>query len=218
MNRLRQEQKEQKLRGEERQDALENRQSLLRTAERLFTERGIDAVTMTDIAREAGFGQGTLYRHFAHKGKLLNALLLPHFQRFQEQAMSNFGYDEEATNPLQVLHLFLTKYVDFIEEHTVYLQAFYTAYQAQGGFEWYQCAAHQWNKERTAYYLQQAITVGACRTDLDSAYIADALLATVQVDLYLYERHVLGWSVERIVSGLAQVVGGLAQHPFHPLV
>ncbi len=208
---------EQKPRREERRDALENRQCLLQTAEALFAERGVEAVTMTEIARVAGVGQGTLYRHFAHKGELFEALLSPHFQHFQEEANANFGYDEATTNPLQLVHLFLMYFARFIEEHTAYLQALYTAYQTQGGLSFYQCAGHQWNKEWINRALQNAVTVGACRADLDSDYLADALLAPIQVDLYLYQRHILGWSVERIVTGLSQLVEGLAKCPSHPL-
>lgn len=197
-------------RREERRDALENRQSLLQTADALFTERGVEAVTMTEIARAAGVGQGTIYRHFSHKGELMEALLFPHFEHFQEEATANFGNEEATTHPLQLIRLFLIHFAYFIEEHTAYLRALYTAYQTQGGLSFYQCAGHQWNRKWVLHYLQDAIAMGACRTDLDSDYLADALLAAIQVDLYLYQRHTLGWSVERIVTGLSQLIEGLA--------
>ncbi|MFE7875113.1 TetR/AcrR family transcriptional regulator, partial [Micromonospora humida] len=46
-----------------RADALRNRQRLLDTAVRAFSRQGPE-VTLESIAREAGVGIGTLYRHF----------------------------------------------------------------------------------------------------------------------------------------------------------
>lgn len=50
--------------------ASENRSLLLKTAGRLFRERGIDGVGVAEIAREAGLTHGALYAHFASKDAL----------------------------------------------------------------------------------------------------------------------------------------------------
>jgi hypothetical protein len=55
----------------ERRDAAENRQQVLAAASRLFAARGVAAVSMDEIAREACVGKGTLYRRYAHKGGAL---------------------------------------------------------------------------------------------------------------------------------------------------
>lgn len=47
------------------------RERLLDATERIIREQGIMAVTTKDIAREAGFAEGTLYRHFQDKTDLL---------------------------------------------------------------------------------------------------------------------------------------------------
>ena len=46
-----------------RRDAAANRERILDTARRLFSEQGLDA-SMDDVARGAGVGAGTLYRRF----------------------------------------------------------------------------------------------------------------------------------------------------------
>ncbi len=57
-----------------RQDAARNRQLLLDTARRVFGHEGLDAGVET-VAREAGVGTGTLYRHFPSKDDLVSALV-----------------------------------------------------------------------------------------------------------------------------------------------
>src|SRR4051794_8640134 len=59
----------------ERRDAAEHRRRILIAARALFAAQGIDATNMTEIARTAHIGQGTLYRRFAHKGELCEALM-----------------------------------------------------------------------------------------------------------------------------------------------
>jgi AcrR family transcriptional regulator len=53
-----------------RADAQRNRDQIVSSALRLFAERG-PAVSMEDIAREAGLGVGTLYRHFPDRQALV---------------------------------------------------------------------------------------------------------------------------------------------------
>jgi AcrR family transcriptional regulator len=49
----------------------ETRRELMQTGMRLFAEQGYDAVTMEQIAGEAGVSRRTLYRHFPSKDRIL---------------------------------------------------------------------------------------------------------------------------------------------------
>lgn len=57
-----------------RKDAVRNRQALVDAARTVFAHRGLDA-TLDDVAREAGVGVGTAYRHFANKRELAAAIM-----------------------------------------------------------------------------------------------------------------------------------------------
>lgn len=57
-----------------RSDALRNRQHILDVARQHFTEHGVSG-SLDAIAKEAGVGPGTLYRHFPSRDALLAALL-----------------------------------------------------------------------------------------------------------------------------------------------
>ncbi|MBH1937582.1 TetR/AcrR family transcriptional regulator [Streptomyces sp. AV19] len=56
-----------------RRDARRNRDMLLAAARTVYAEQGVDA-PLDDIARRAGVGNATLYRHFAGRAALVEAV------------------------------------------------------------------------------------------------------------------------------------------------
>lgn len=58
-----------------RADAARNRRQLLAAAADVFAERGLEA-SVADIAKRAGVGKGTVFRHFPSKDDLLAAVVL----------------------------------------------------------------------------------------------------------------------------------------------
>lgn len=62
--------------------APQNRRAILRAARRLFTERGY-RVPLSAIAREAGVGQGVLYRHFPTRLDLAHAVFEANFTELE---------------------------------------------------------------------------------------------------------------------------------------
>jgi AcrR family transcriptional regulator len=57
-----------------RADAQRNRDRIVEVARQVFRERGYDA-SLDDIAKMAGVGPGTLYRHFPTRDALLDAVM-----------------------------------------------------------------------------------------------------------------------------------------------
>jgi AcrR family transcriptional regulator len=68
-----------------RADARRNRALLLEAAERVVAARGVSAST-EEVARAAGVGVGTLFRHFPTKEALLEAVYRARLGRLAEQA------------------------------------------------------------------------------------------------------------------------------------
>jgi AcrR family transcriptional regulator len=68
-----------------RADARRNREAVLAAARDRFAKCGLDC-QMDDIARTAGVGVGTVYRHFPTKDDLLAALVKDRFGRLAERA------------------------------------------------------------------------------------------------------------------------------------
>src|SRR5258708_27185609 len=65
-------------------DVADFRDRLCEAAERLFAERGPDAVTMRQLAAELGVSPMTPYRYFQDKDDILAAVRTNAFNRFAE--------------------------------------------------------------------------------------------------------------------------------------
>jgi AcrR family transcriptional regulator len=76
-----------------RADARRNREAVLAAARERFGECGLEC-QMEDIARTAGVGVGTVYRHFPTKGDLIGALVGDRFQRLAERTEEALAQDD----------------------------------------------------------------------------------------------------------------------------
>ncbi len=77
-----------------RADARRNRQRILESARVVFAKYGADA-QIDDVAREAGVGVGTVYRHFPNKEALLVELIREKFRLFAARAREALEQDGE---------------------------------------------------------------------------------------------------------------------------
>jgi AcrR family transcriptional regulator len=68
-----------------RADAVRSREKLVRAFAELVRERGED-VPFVEVARRAGVGQGTLYRHFPDRGALVAAMFDAALADFERSA------------------------------------------------------------------------------------------------------------------------------------
>ena len=68
-----------------RADAERNREHLLKVAQEVFAAEGL-AVPIDEIARRAGLGVGTLYRHFPTKQALFLAIVVDRMERLVAEA------------------------------------------------------------------------------------------------------------------------------------
>ena len=76
-----------------RADALSNRARVLDAAEEVFG-RGGESASTEEVARIAGVGIGTVFRHFPTKAALLEAVLARRFGRLRDKAVELAAGDE----------------------------------------------------------------------------------------------------------------------------
>ncbi len=90
----------------------ENRkQYILDTAEKLFARKGYYATTVSDIAKEAEFGIGTLYKYYKDKESLFETLLN---QRFDEYFNLIEAVLKKDDNPIRIIERVTDVYVEHI--------------------------------------------------------------------------------------------------------
>ncbi len=184
----------------ERRDAAESRRRVLDTARELFEERGVDSVSMHEIGRAAGVGQGTLYRRYEHKGALCSALLFESTKRFYKRVRARTQKGNDAA--LVQLGSLIDDLAAFNEENAPLLGAVRDAAGGERRMEMYRNPFYGWLRATVLVLLEQAIAEGEAAFDLDVEYAADFVLAPLNIDLYLFQRHEIGMEPVRITSVL----------------
>lgn len=181
----------------ERRDAAEHRRQILTSARMLFAERGIESVSMHQIAQAAGVGQGTLYRRYGHKGELCFDLLRESGERFWREIEAYLEAGQENGPPLERLDGLVGRALRFIEDKAQLLSAIDDACLGAHRDLQFGNPFYRWIHDRVAMLLREAIDAGDL-AELDVTFTADALLAAISVDLYLFQRRERGFSLEQI--------------------
>jgi AcrR family transcriptional regulator len=96
-----------------RADAQRNRDRIVEVAREVFREQGYDA-SLDLVAKKAGVGAGTLYRHFPTRENLLDAIMQSWVDRVDEAAAKVLA-DEGSSRDL--LLAWFTAYVQLISLH-----------------------------------------------------------------------------------------------------
>src|SRR5437764_5226396 len=91
-----------------REAVLDSRQEILRTAARLFQQRGYDATSMNDVAAALKLSKGGLYHHFQSKDEILFEIMNHAMDLTEERVLApvrNINDAEERLRALIRLHL-----------------------------------------------------------------------------------------------------------------
>jgi AcrR family transcriptional regulator len=92
-----------------RTDALRNRERILQVAKQAFTRFGANA-SLDEIAKQAGVGAGTLYRHFPTRDALIEAVY-----RSEVEKLAAAAHGFAATmSPIEALRAWLLLFVDYV--------------------------------------------------------------------------------------------------------
>jgi AcrR family transcriptional regulator len=92
-----------------RADAQRNRERILEVAKKAFTRGGAD-ISLDEVARQAGIGPGTLYRHFPTRDALLEAV----YRTEVEKLAAAQKELSQTMAPLEALRAWMLLFVDYI--------------------------------------------------------------------------------------------------------
>src|ERR1700747_2181988 len=91
-----------------RETVVDSRQEILRTAARLFQQRGYDATSMNDVAAAVQLNKGGLYHHFQSKDEILFEIMNHAMEITQERVINpvrDIADPEERLRELIRLHI-----------------------------------------------------------------------------------------------------------------
>ena len=156
-----------------RADAERNRARLLETAKAAFAEKGSGA-SLDEIARTAGVGAGTLYRHFPTRDALVAAV----YRNETEQLVAAADCLAETHPPVTALREWLLLFVDYIAtKHGMYevLNAIV------GGTSDLYSASRVQMKQTIGRLVDRAVTSADIRLDLDPLDLLRALAGVANI-------------------------------------
>ncbi len=156
-----------------RADAQRNRERILEVAKLEFTRSGADA-SLDDIAKRAGVGPGTLYRHFPTREELLKAVYRAGMEKLAT-AEQRFA---ATMSPIEALRAWLLLFVDNIATKHIIAPALTALVgDPKKVFE----ASYAQLHEAIRRLVKRAVQSGDIRKDLDPMDLLRALVGVANV-------------------------------------
>lgn len=140
-----------------RADARRNYDALVAAAREVFTEQGMSA-SLEEIARRAGVGIGTLYRHFPQRDALVEAVYVEEVERMVRDAEQI----AEGNDPWVALELWLRRLVGYVSTKHVLIDGLNRESPVLG-------TCRTILRESGGRILERAQTAGAARPDVDTS-------------------------------------------------
>ena len=180
-----------------RTDAVRNRERVLKAAKIVFSAGGADA-SLEAVARRAGVGIGTLYRHFPTRETLFEAVYRREVEQLADLA-EQLKADDVA--PAEALRRWLRSNVEFVATKKGMSAALALAAHSSS-----ELSAYSFDRLTKAVgaLLERAIAAGEVRADISPEDLLRALVGMC----YMYDQP--GWQasvlrlVEVFVDGLCR--------------
>ena len=162
-----------------RADGVRNRERVLEAAKAVFSAGGSDA-SLEAVAKRAGVGIGTLYRHFPTREALFEAV----YRREVDQLSDLAEALRNAPEPVDALRRWLKAYVELVATKKGMISALALAVQYSS-----ELYAHSFNRLTKAIgtLLDRAVAAGQIRADISP----EDLLRTLIGMCYLHDQP--GW-------------------------
>ncbi|OKP77123.1 hypothetical protein A3842_16450 [Paenibacillus sp. P3E] len=176
-------------------------QRILEAARALFTENGLEGVSMYGIAKQAGIGQGSLYRRFTDKGEICSALLSTSSERFLTRLEQELQTTLETDSSIEELRSSIEQVVDFIDQHAELLQMIKSEFTGKKQLTQFEHPIFQRLNAVMAERLRRVADDGKLIA-IDPHFAATSLIAVLSPDLYLYQQKLHGSGKKDILEGI----------------
>lgn len=158
-----------------RTDAQRNRERILEVAKQAFTRFGVEA-SLDDIAKQAGVGPGTLYRHFPTRDALIEAVYRSEVEKLAA-AEHRFA---ETMSPVEALRAWMLLFVDHIAAKQIIAPALNSV--VGGASKLYE-SSRALIQATVDALVKRAVKSGDIRKDIDPQDLLRPLIGVFYVEL-----------------------------------
>ncbi|MBP1989976.1 TetR/AcrR family transcriptional regulator [Paenibacillus eucommiae] len=182
----------------------EYRKRILTSAQSLFEKHGIEEVTMYQIAKEAGVGQGTLYRRYPHIGEVCSDLLRSGTAEFLDSLDSSLADADPQKAALSQLSQIIIRIIDFIDDKAPLLAGIKSMYTDKKRTSIHQKPIYVRLHSVLETLINSAVSQGEIQP-IDVTLTVNTILSSLSPEQYLYHREVLGYSKQRFTEGICRL-------------
>lgn len=171
--------------------------AILETANHLFNKYGVEEVSMHQIAKSAGVGQGTLYRRYSNKADLCIGLMQNNFDHFRSEVTAYL--EASAEEAVQVrLKGYLSIIIHFLEQKSKVLGIILSQQLLEKNKDdFFHSAPYQFMHGSYCAILSKA-DESCLRKPIDPVFLAHSYIAVMSPHTYSYFLNVKGYTKETI--------------------
>jgi AcrR family transcriptional regulator len=155
------------------------REQIALAALALVAERGLDGLSVANVARRVGIVPSAIYRHYAGKEAVIEAVL----RLVRDRLLDNVrAVSAEAADPLDRLHRLLIRHITLLRDHQaipriVFSEEIYSGRPRRRARMYKGITAYL---DRVAVIVRQGQARRAIRSDLDPPTVAVMFLGLIQ--------------------------------------
>ena len=166
-------------------EKLRQRGEILDAALRLFSEKGYHNVSMHEIAKEAEFGIGTLYKFFHNKEELYKALIMEMAEKWHHALIQVL---EQERNPLRAIKRYIAVRRELFSDNLPLMRLYFAetrgaSFNIRAGLDQDLLRLYDEGIEKLASVFEKGIKENVFRS-LDPYHMALALDGTINAFLF----------------------------------
>jgi len=184
------------------------KEQILQAAEKVFAAKGFHQATVSEVAKEAGLSDATIYEYFSTKEELLFSIPLETTRRGAEIMEFHLGYIRGAANKIRSI---IYHYLWFYKNHPDYASVALMILKPNRGF--LQTEAYDIYRKASGVILdvvRDGVQSGEFRPDVDGHLVRHAIMGAIEHIVVRELLHESGRDILENVDPLTDmVIGGI---------
>jgi AcrR family transcriptional regulator len=173
----------------------QRQEEIIDKAIKLIDQKGIQGLTIKNLAKETGVTEGAIYRHFENKKQILCSILDMFREKMKAFQASARSADKTAYDKIQVT---LNNLVEFFEANPAIVSVIFAEEIFQNDHELSERIAEliKENQEFMLTLIQEGKANGELRRDLDDQMMVSSILGTFRLIVKMWKMEEFSMSLE----------------------